>query len=356
LRDAVAIFQQSAGPLNASQHRRLLPVAYFELAKVLRALGRPHAAKDTCRDAIALFEQYVNNFPAISEYWVKLFDCYANLLPLLEQAGEVEEASRVCHQALRLYERLAGQLAQESADEAIPRIAAGLGAVLKTRGRPQDQEPAYRRALETVASLAARAPTSFGYRFHEAYWHDALAGLLTATGRAPEAARAYRRAADCYGAALKTNPDHVPSLNNLAWLLATCPDPQVRDTSKAVRLAKQATALLPHARYVWITLGAAYYRAGDWHAAVAALDKSLALDADGFKGEQRPGHSHSFLALAHWHLGHKEEARKWYDAAVTWMEKNAPHSQELRRFRAEASELLGIERRDNKSPGKNASE
>ena len=37
---------------------------------------------------------------------------------------------------------------------------------------------------------------------------------------------------------------------------------------------------------------------------------------------------------------HKEEARKWYDKAVEWMEKNRPDNEELRRFRAEAEEIL----------------
>jgi hypothetical protein len=49
-----------------------------------------------------------------------------------------------------------------------------------------------------------------------------------------------------------------------------------------------------------------------------------------------------FLSMAHWQLGHKEEARKWYDKAVEWTEKNNPKEEDLPRFRAEAAELLGI--------------
>jgi hypothetical protein len=71
-----------------------------------------------------------------------------------------------------------------------------------------------------------------------------------------------------------------------------------------------------------------------------------------------------FLAMAHWQQGEKVEARHWYDRAVRWMEKNKqllentkPHQAELRRFRAEAAELLGIEEKttsqeDTKDPGK----
>ena len=81
----------------------------------------------------------------------------------------------------------------------------------------------------------------------------------------------------------------------------------------------------------------AYYRAGDWKAAIEALEKveaSSTMDGDSFDW--------FFLAMAHWQLGEKDEARKWYDQAVQWMEKNQPQDEELRRFRAEAEELLGI--------------
>ena len=49
-----------------------------------------------------------------------------------------------------------------------------------------------------------------------------------------------------------------------------------------------------------------------------------------------------FLAMAHWQMGEKEQAGKWYDQAVQWMEKNKPQDEELRRFRTEAAELLQL--------------
>jgi len=54
-----------------------------------------------------------------------------------------------------------------------------------------------------------------------------------------------------------------------------------------------------------------------------------------------------FLAMAHWQRNDKEQARKWYDQAVGWLEKNKEtlkkdklHEEELHRFRAEAAALL----------------
>ncbi len=51
--------------------------------------------------------------------------------------------------------------------------------------------------------------------------------------------------------------------------------------------------------------------------------------------------------MAHWQPGEKDKAREWYDKAVQWMEKgkNPGAPGELKRFRAEAAELLGVEKK-----------
>ena len=41
----------------------------------------------------------------------------------------------------------------------------------------------------------------------------------------------------------------------------------------------------------------------------------------------------------------KGKAREWYDRAMQWMDKNQPTDEELLRFRAEAAELLVIEKK-----------
>ena len=45
----------------------------------------------------------------------------------------------------------------------------------------------------------------------------------------------------------------------------------------------------------------------------------------------------------HWQLGEKDKAREWFAKAVRWMEKGNQEEAELKRFRAEAAELLGME-------------
>jgi tetratricopeptide (TPR) repeat protein len=134
------------------------------------------------------------------------------------------------------------------------------------------------------------------------------------------------------------HPDTLYSMNAVAWVLATCPDHKLRDSKKALELAKQATDLAPQMGDYWNTLGAAYYREGDWKNAVGALTESMKLRGGG------DGTDWFFLAMAHWQLGNKDQGRTWYDRAVQWMEEKKPQDEEQRQFRAEAAELLMIEK------------
>jgi Flp pilus assembly protein TadD len=125
--------------------------------------------------------------------------------------------------------------------------------------------------------------------------------------------------------------------NTLAWFLATCPDSKFRDPSRAVVLAKSAVELAPKAPGHWNTLGVSQYRNGDWKAAIEALEKSEAMAP-----EKHLAFNAFFLAMAHWQLRDKPQARSWFDKAIPWMEKNQPKDEELIRFRAEAAALLEV--------------
>jgi len=143
------------------------------------------------------------------------------------------------------------------------------------------------------------------------------------------------KAVAAYARAVESDPGHATALNNLAWLLATCPDVKCRDPGRAVELAARALNLTPQDGNAFNTLGVARYRAGDWPAAVAALTKSDEL----LVGKEQSFNAF-FLAMAHERLGQRAEARTWHDRAVRWMDENKPKDEELRRFRAEAADLL----------------
>jgi two-component SAPR family response regulator len=67
-------------------------------------------------------------------------------------------------------------------------------------------------------------------------------------------------------------------LNNLAWLLATCPDDVVRNGGEAVRLAEQACRLTAYKQVRTLgTLAAAYAEAGRFPEAVEMAQRAVGL-------------------------------------------------------------------------------
>ena len=123
--------------------------------------------------------------------------------------------------------------------------------------------------------------------------------------------------------------------NDLAWLLATVSDPAVRDPAGAASLAREAAKAYPECGTYWNTLGAVYYRAGDFKAAVAALARSIALTQGG------TAFDYFFLAMAHMKLENQEQARHSFAQAVLWMEQRHQSSHtELLRLRDEARSIV----------------
>jgi len=98
-----------------------------------------------------------------------------------------------------------------------------------------------------------------------------LGGIYSRDGR-------YRLAAEELQRVLKGRPDDALTLNNLAWMLATCPDPTVRDGAKAVTLATRACKITQRGVPPMLdTLAAAYAEAGQFDQAVKAVREALTL-------------------------------------------------------------------------------
>ena len=207
-----------------------------------------------------------------------------------------------------------------------PIIHCNLGNAFANKGQPDEAIACYQEALRHDKNLAVA--------------HGNLGDRLYHKGRWAEAEASYREA-------LRLEPNRGSLNSDLAWFRAICPDAKFRNIQEAVQLAKKATELDPKNGYSWLALGVARYRAGQWQGAVADLEKSTDLRPRDNSVRQL------FLAMAHWQLGDKGPARRFYNQAVEWLEKNQPPDpEELRRFRAEAAALLGIqEQSQNKQSG-----
>jgi Flp pilus assembly protein TadD len=98
-----------------------------------------------------------------------------------------------------------------------------------------------------------------------------LAAALAGLHKTKEAIGHYRDA-------LKALPDFPEALNNLAWILAANPDPQVRNGREAVALAERACKLTEYKQPMMVgTLAAAYAETGRFAEAVTTAEKAKTL-------------------------------------------------------------------------------
>lgn len=162
------------------------------------------------------------------------------------------------------------------------------------------------------------------------------AQALSANGSFLMAVKKYELAQQQFQAARSIDPESPHLNNNYAWFLANCPDPRYSNPLLAVELAQLAVAAVPDEGTFWNTLGVSHYRAGNWAAAVEALQRSSELF-----GDSGLGFNAVFLAMSHWRLGNHDEANRNYDAVLRWMRDNEGADEELRRFCQEAAQLLG---------------
>jgi len=134
-----------------------------------------------------------------------------------------------------------------------------LGLEWLRRGKPVDAVASFNEALRISPNWAEV--------------HLQLGMVLTAQGRLGEAIAHYREA-------VRVVPTDVVALNNLAWLLATAPDAQLRDGKEAVQLAERACALTGYAQTIFVgTLAAAYAEAGQFDNAVQTALRACDLAA-----------------------------------------------------------------------------
>jgi tetratricopeptide (TPR) repeat protein len=222
-------------------------IAHYSLAR-LRVTNEPGEASDRWaephyREALRVRPDYA--------------DAYRGLANSLRRLGRRDEAMRVYQDGLRVAPR-SGPLLY------------GLAIAEWESGREEDAIAHLRELSETPPVTADSSLV--------------LARALAAHGDAPGAVAAYERAM----AAPTDSPAVAPM--ELAWLLATNPDPRVRDGARAVALARQAVdlgreleargGLALRSGLTWRlprTLAASLAESGDYGGATATLRQSAPL-------------------------------------------------------------------------------
>jgi protein O-mannosyl-transferase len=220
--------------------------------------------------ALPLFEQSLRADP-------NNLDIRAQYISLLLKQGSLGQAVAQGQTALRL--------APESPD-----ALNNYGAALFAQGSAEQALVCFQKALQLKpgfpeahnnCGIALAAQGGFDQaipHFKEAVrvkpdFLDAHSRLIQAfirEGRINEAVAEYRQL-------LRQPPESAEVMNNLAWILATYPDPAIRNGTEAVQWAQRACAANPHSFSFLDTLGAAYAEAGRFAEAASTVQKAITL-------------------------------------------------------------------------------
>ena len=230
----------------------------------------------------------------------------------LEQRGKLLEALAEFRIALRI-------------DRACTYSHVQLGRMLQIDGKVDESIAEYKEALRLKPD--------------DAFVHDSFGNALSSQGKMAEAMVEYR-------IGFRNQPDAAYGHNEFAWLVALAPNRPPRDYDEALEHSKKAVELAPNKGSYYNTLALVEYRRGHWNDSIAAATRSIAIGNGGDASDW------FFLALAHWQLGEKEQARTWFDKAVAWTKEKQPKNAELLQFWNEAAKLLALPGPDPTSPAR----
>jgi serine/threonine-protein kinase len=330
--------------------------AHHNLAVALAGQGKLDAAIAEDREAIRLQPDYVEAHrslgielgdqgkveEAIFEYRtaIRLMpdygDSHYDLGLVLATQGKIDEAIAEFRETIRLkpddamgYASLGGALAEQgdhgealanfrTAVRINPSLAQAhfcLGLATIRQGRFQDAAVSFREAIRLKPDFAEA--------------HSYLGIILSRQQKLDEAIAELRQA-------FHLNPHLTMVLNQLAWLLLTVADSELRNPAEALELARKAVAMAPNDGNLVNTLALAEYRNGNLGASIAASEHSIELRKGG------DAYDWFVLALAFARKGEPEAARTWFDKAVAWAREKDRQDPFLPELWTEAAEALGL--------------
>jgi len=273
-------------------------VAHNNLGNVLLKMSKVD-------EAIAHFQKALQSKPDFAE-------AHLNLGIALLQQGHVDEAIVHCRTALRIRPDFAeahlnlgmALLQQGHVDEAIAQYQKALqivpdsaiahnnlGNALFQKGKVDEAIVHFQKALESQPDNAKTHNNLGSALFKKGDVDEAIVHFQKALQIKPDYAGASYSLGNAvlqkgqvdeaiahYQEALQIKPDYLDVLNNLAWLLATCPDARTRNGTQAVKYAERACELTHDGVTVLVgTLAAAYAEAGRYDDAIVTAQKACAL-------------------------------------------------------------------------------
>jgi tetratricopeptide (TPR) repeat protein len=199
LEDALQLYQELAQQEdNDPEIRYEVGRAWRRLGKIQGALGQPEQVEQSCRNAVAVFEQLTALEPGQPDYWEELAASYNNLAGA-QGPNQQSESERLLRQALALQDKLAAEHPQTPyyrLDASVTRT--DLAGLLFTTKRPDEALQASQEGIDGLERLVAAEPSSTEYRYRLGNALNNRGAFLGESGRFEEAKPVFRRSVEVF--------------------------------------------------------------------------------------------------------------------------------------------------------------
>jgi serine/threonine protein kinase len=357
-----------------SEYKSARANAAYNIGLLCREAGRLPDSEKAYQRSIDISKTLVAEYPLMPDYGLELAMEEHQLGLTFTQMQRFPEAESSFHHSKDLLERLVRDFpAKQRYQEELACCSNNFGILWEKTHQTEDAETSYARSAQLLEDLANRFPRMLDYHSDLGGARFSQARLLADRHENEKAGEFLKQAIDHQRIAIEGNPrspqyfaplwpqyqlllkllaeDHkndqvilvlqdaqekcknMPSiLNNLAWWMVRLPQAPFGNVEIGLQMAKQATERNPRNGDHWNTLGVAHFRAGNWKESIAALEQSRTLRSGG------DSYDYFFLAMAHWQMGEKDQARDWHQKAIAKLPK--VKNEELKRIQEEAEKLL----------------
>jgi serine/threonine protein kinase len=314
-----------------------------DLGTVYARGGKLKLAEEWFREALRWGEQATQAAPENLFHQQRLATVEGNLGKLLDQLRRPEEGEKFLSQAVQLQEKLVTMKPSPTHRAYLANLYRDVGLRQRKSNQLKEAAATQKKAVDLWSQLHKDFPHVPDYAHSYARVLLFAGKDLMALGRdrpaldhLSEAERVYERLANDFPKIKNYAREQAWCCADRAWLRTASNDPEVRKPAEAVAPAKKAIELEAQDSKHWTVLGMAYYRTEQWQSALPAFVEA---------GKRRATPERIdlyFLAMTHWKLGNKDEARKSYGQAETWRLQHLPAKPGLSGIDREAAELLGI--------------
>ena len=317
-----------ANPQNRT-YREYLARHLGSLATMLEELGRTDDVGEVLTQRLELLGELASE--DADSFSAQRLHCQREFADWLTRQGEYDEAASRYEELLAAFAAPGeGNIPAAEQNSLRGSVHHGLGNIFLASQELESARQSFQAAIDQQELAQAADPDCVPYRAWRCRHLCRLGTVIYRQGHSKQAEATWTRAIDIYR---EVSPGmDSAGQQEVAWMLID--GGQSWDAGTVVTLAEEALQHAPSSWAIWMTLGVAQYRSGQWPAAVDALRKA---------DELSDGNSciYFYLAMANWQIGEKAEAAVWYEQAMNRLDSHAPKRNHFVEFRQQADACIG---------------